>query len=145
MPLWDNIKSNQIFSGHTVPQPIIDLINQCNSSQIVILANYDPTDPNAGKLDFEASASKPETLPSFLAVQIKGINAYYKLDSSVSMLLYIEPGFPVTLSCQPYECSYDPAVVAAATKKNNAIIAGIISAIVCCCASSAAAFFFGKK
>lgn len=135
MSLWDNIKSNEIFSGHTVPQAIIDVINQCKSSQVIMLANYDPNDPKAGKLDFEASASKPETLPAFLAVQIKGVNAYYKLDTSVSMMIYIEPGFPLTLDCQPYACSYDPAVVAAADKKKNIFIIAAVFVLIYCALS----------
>lgn len=138
MSLWDTkISRDPTMQGHTLPQPIIDLANQCKTFKSKKLDNYDPKNKDSDPILIEAPASKPDQIPMFAVVQVNGINAYYKIDDDISLMIFTEPNFPVTLSCEAYSCSFDPnpSTPSGSTAKlfYIALILVIIYFICCCC------------
>jgi hypothetical protein len=133
MSLWDTkISKDPTMQGHTLPQAIIDMANECKTFKGLTFTNYDPKDKDADTIDIEAQASKPETLPLFAVVQVNGINAYYKINDDISFMVYTEANFPVTLDCEAYGCTYDPSAKGL-TNKQKIIIGVVIVFILCCC------------
>lgn len=136
MSLWDTkISKDVTMQGHTLPQPIIDLANQCKSFKSKKLDNYDPNNKDSDPILLEAPASKPDEIPMFAVVQVNGINAYYKIDDDISLMLFTEPNFPVTLSCEAYSCTFDPnpSTPSGRTGKLFYIIVFVFILACCCC------------